>query len=84
MESCMITFRSVTPAQRGELALRRAGIYCAIGRTPRVLAEQGCGYSLRVNRPDLPEALELLRVKGISFRKAYCTDPEGNPGEIVL
>ena len=84
MENCMITFRSVTPAQRGELALRRAGISCAIHRTPRILAEQGCGYSLRLSRTELPMALELLRSKGISFRKAYCTDPDGKPREIAL
>ena len=84
MENCIITFRSVTPAQRGELILRRAGIGCAIQRTPRILAEQGCGYSLRVRGEMLPGALELLRSKGIAFRKAYCTDREGNPQEVLL
>ena len=84
MDNCMITFRSVTPAQRGELLLRRAGIHCGIQRTPRILAEQGCGYSLRLNREMLPQALELLRSRGISFRKAYCTDQEGMPREIRL
>ena len=84
MDSCMITFRSVTPAQRGEVLLRRWGISCAIHRTPHMLAEQGCGYSLDVNRRELPQALELLRSKGIPFRKAYCTDQEGRPREIVL
>ena len=84
MDKCMITFRSVTPAQRGELVLRRAGINCAIHRTPRVLAEQGCGYSLGLSRWELPRALELLRSKGIPFRKAYCTDEGGTPREITL
>ena len=84
MDNCIITFRSVTPAQRGELVLRRAGIACAIHRTPRVLAEQGCGYSLDLSRRELPQALELLRRKGISYRKAYCTDGEGKLREIIL
>ena len=84
MENCMITFRSVTPAQRGELVLRQAGIPCAIHRTPRVLAEQGCGYSLKLSRQELHRALDYLRSKGIPFRKAYCTDQEGRPREIVL
>ena len=84
MENCMITFRSVTPAQRGELLLHRNGIHCAIHRTPHILAEQGCGYSLDVHRRELPQALELLRSRGIPFRKAYCTDPEGKPREIYL
>ena len=84
MENCMITFRSVTPAQRGELLLRRSGIGCVIHRTPHVLAEQGCGYCLDVHRSQLQGALELLRSKGIPFRKAYCTDQEGKPREIPL
>lgn len=84
MDNCMITFRSVTPAQRGELVLRRAGIACAIHRTPRVLAEQGCGYSLGLKREDLLRGVELLRGKGIPFQKAYCADREGSPREIAV
>ena len=84
MENCIITFRSVTPAQRGELALHREGIHCAIHRTPGILAEKGCGYSLQLRRPDLLRALEVLRRKGIPFGKAYCVGGEGNPQEIRL
>ena len=83
METCMITFRSVTPAQRGEMVLRQQGIGCALQRTPRVLAEQGCGYSLRVRQGQLKAAVELLRTKGIAYRKVYAIR-EGNPEEVVL
>ena len=34
MEVCLITFRSVTPAQRGEGALRNHKIPCTLKRTP--------------------------------------------------
>ena len=44
----LITFRSVTFAQRGERALRQAGINCELQRTPRWMEESGCGYSLSV------------------------------------
>lgn len=71
MDSCMITFRSVTPAQRGETVLRREGIPASVQRTPRSLAEQGCGYSLRVPCSQLPKAVEILRQKGIVYRKTY-------------
>ena len=83
MDTCIITFRSVTPAQRGENLLRKAGIRCAIQRTPRVLAEQGCGYSIRLSAEQLPMALEHLRQKGIAFRKTYCLR-EGMPEEVIL
>lgn len=71
MKHCMITFRSVTPAQRAEGALRRAGISCALQRTPRQLEERGCGYCLRMSCIQLPQALELLEKGMISFQKTY-------------
>lgn len=71
MDACMITFRSVTPAQRGEMILRRDGIAVSLQRTPRVLAEQGCGYSIRLHGSHLPKAVEILRQKGIAYQKTY-------------
>ena len=83
MDFCMITFRSVTPAQRGEGLLRKEGIPCILQRTPRVLADQGCGYSIRLKYGQLRPAVELLRQKGIAYRKAY-TMEDGNPREVSL
>ena len=83
MDSCLITFRSVTPAQRGESALRREGIACAVQRTPKALADQGCGYSLRVKYHQLSRATEILRQKGIAYRKTYCMQ-NGIPEEVHL
>lgn len=83
MDSCMITFRSVTPAQRGENLLHREGIQAAVQRTPRTLAEQGCGYSLRVSCTKLQRATEILRQNGIAYRKTYHIR-DGNPEEVVL
>lgn len=82
MESYLITFRSVTPAQRGESLLRKEGIPCSLQRTPRVLAEQGCGYSLRLGGAQLQKAVELLRQKGIHYRKTYRLH-EGEPEEVL-
>ena len=84
MDSCLITFRSVTPAQRGEGLLRREGIACTLQRTPGVLAEQGCGYSLRLRCDRLYTAVELMRQWGIAFRKAYRITETGKPEEIPL
>ena len=83
MDTCIITFRSVTPAQRGENALKKAGISCSLRRTPRVLAEQGCGYSLWVSNNQLMAATEYLDRKGIAYRKTYCLR-NGKPEEVVL
>ena len=83
MDFCMVTFRSVTPAQRGETLLRRDGIQATVQRTPRTLAEQGCGYSLRLPCAQMQQAIEILRQKGISYRKTYHIR-EGNPMEVML
>ena len=84
MKSCMITFRSVTPAQRGEGLLRRAGLDCGIQRTPRWMEEQGCGYSLRIRCQDIMPALEILRANDVSFRKVYLKRENGKMEELAL
>ena len=83
MNDCLITFRSVTPAQRAEAALRRAGMDCRMQRTPRWMEEQGCGYSLRLSTGQIQAAAELLRTKGIVFRKIYLRS-EGKMEEMRL
>ena len=82
MRYCLITFRSVTPAQRGEGALRKAGIECQLGRTPRPMEEQGCGYSLRLRPADGARAAALLRTQQIPFRKVYLWSESGPAEEL--
>ena len=83
MDVCLITFRSVTPAQRGEGILRREGIAVSVQRTPRWLADQGCGYSIQLRCNQLPQAVEILRRNGISYRKTYRIR-EGIPEEVMV
>ena len=84
MKNCIITFRSVLPAQRGEEALRRAGIYCRLGRTPRQMEEQGCGYRLQLSLSDAAKAAALLREKQIPMRKVYLLRENGTAEELAL
>ncbi len=84
MKYCIITFRSVTPAQRAEEHLRRSGVGCTIQRTPKWMEEKGCGYSLRVDYQDVMTATTLLRQGGISFRKVYALRQDGTPEELRL
>ena len=84
MSFCMITFRSVTPAQRGEGVLHRAGYECSIQRTPRWMEEQGCGYSLRVRMQDAAQCVQLLRSAQIPFRKVYLRRESGTVEELTL
>ena len=79
-----ITFRSVTPAQRGEGLLRRAGVDCALQRTPRWMEEQGCGYSIRLKQKDMSFACQMLKNSGISYRKTYLQADNGAYEELKL
>lgn len=67
----IITFRSVTFAQKGERVLRGAGVDCRLARTPRSLSERGCGYCLRLGRKDGVAAVALLRQHEVAFEKVY-------------
>lgn len=84
MNDCLVTFRSVTPAQRGERLLRRMGFTCNLRRTPRWMEEQGCGYSLRLRRQDIMTAIALLRRHQIPFHKVYLQLPEGTVEELEV
>ena len=84
MKKCMITFRSVTPAQRGEGALRRAGVDCTLQRTPRWMEEQGCGYGLKLLCSQVPQAVDILQANQIPFKKIYLYRKEGQLEEMHL
>lgn len=82
MKACLITFRSVTPAQRGENVLRNHGIESTLQRTPRWMEEQGCGYSLRIRCQDASTALQLLRSQQVAYRKLYLRRENGSLEEL--
>ncbi len=84
MRRCMITFRSVTPAQRGEEALHKAGIECYVQRTPRSMESAGCGYGLGLHCVDILPAVEQLRKNGIAYRKVYQYGAQGEAEEMDL
>ena len=84
MNVYVITFRSVTLAQRGEGLFMKKGIRCSLQRTPRWMEEQGCGYCLRLRTEDIGTAVRLLRSNRIGFRKIYLQLPEGAVEEVEV
>lgn len=80
----LVTFRSVTFAQRGEGVLRRLGMDCALRRTPRELSNRGCGYCLYLRGRDALAAVELLREREIPFGKVYALGRNGKMEERAL
>lgn len=80
MEWYHITFRSVTPAQGAERLLRRSGIDAALMRALRQISAEGCGYSLRIRGQEGAKAVQLLKSKGLPFKRVFF---QGNNGEIT-
>ena len=79
----LITFRSVTLAQKGERVLKQAEISCSLQRTPKMLSERGCGYCLRVRPCHGERAITALREKGIAYGKVYALEEDGIPKEYL-
>ena len=77
MRMIFITFRSVTPAQRGQRLLQQAGIECALLRTPRWMEERGCGYCLRLHQESLHRAVGALQQNKLPFSKVYAGTDNG-------
>ena len=71
MNGYVITFRSVTLAQRGERVLEGAGQRCVLARTPRWMEERGCGYCLRLRGGEWKAAVAALDRAGVEYRKIY-------------
>ncbi len=66
-----ITFRSITPAQRGQRTLRQGGVEASLQRTPRRMEQRGCGYCLRIRSTELHRAIRLLNQAGIEFQNIF-------------
>ena len=82
MKTYLITFRSVTHAQRGEQALSHAGIRTRLRRTPRWMEERGCGYALEAALGQLEDGLEILRRQQIPWRRTWVQKPGGEMEEV--
>lgn len=80
----LITFRSVTYAQRGEQALHRHGIDCHLRRTPKELSARGCSYCLSLSGRNAQVAVELLREKEVPFERVYAQSRTGRMEERMV
>jgi len=80
----LITFRSVTFAQRAEKLLNRHGTKVTMMRTPRWMEEQGCGYALKLWSQDIAQVVNHLRENRIQLRKVYVQRENGEMEDIRL
>ena len=67
----LITFRSLTHAQRAARLLERGGCPAAVFRPPQELLSNQCGYAVRVPEGCLREAVRRLSAEGLLEGKVY-------------
>ena len=71
MNQDRVAFRSVTYAQGGERSLEKQGTAVSLGRTPKWMEQQGCGYGLKLRISNIQDAALALAQDGVSWRKIY-------------
>lgn len=71
MTNYLLTYRSLTYAQKTSRILERAGIGVSIVRTPQEISSEGCGYALKVKGSELKRALTLLKVSDASPKRVF-------------
>ena len=80
----LITFRSVTFAQRAQQVLQKTNILCQLQRTPKMLTSRGCGYCLRLRESDVTAAVAVLGNEQIAYGKVFELGEDGIPRERAL
>lgn len=80
----LIVCRSLTYAQRGVRLLERAGISAYLVRAPRLIAQAGCAYCIKVSQRWLERSVELLRGAGLVLRGVYRQMEDGSYEEVSV
>ena len=83
MYNYLLTFRSLTYGQRAQRAVQSIGISTALMRTPKILAENGCGYCIKIKEKDLEPALAAMRKIHISPINAYVKNEDGSYEKVM-
>ena len=82
MTQYLITFRTLTQAQRAARLLERAGYTVTIRRAPAKLSVSGCGYAAALRKRAF-EAVELLRGHGLWTGKPPRLEENGDYREVL-
>lgn len=82
MNQYYVNFRSVTTGQKAIQILQKAGITARLLRTPKDMAKEGCGYSVRVNEQTYTVAVGVLRSSGVAYSKVFRVDSAGKSWEV--
>ncbi len=73
----LLTFRSLTYAQRAARVLERAGITGTVSRVPKAAATKGCAYCVIVAARHRDMAVGILTSAGLSPERTILRNPDG-------
>ncbi len=73
----LLTYRSLTYAQRAARVLERAGVTGALSRVPKDAAKRGCAYCVTVAPRHRDRALAVLRGAGLSPERVLLRHDDG-------
>ena len=71
----LITFKTLTQAQRAARLLERAGYTLSIRRVPADLSRSGCGYAVTLRKAAY-DAVALLKANGLWTGKLFRREGE--------
>ena len=77
----LITFRSLTHAQRSARLLERSGLTATVIKAPQGLSSSGCAYAVTL-RGRGPEALALLRDNNMRVGRLFRRGADGDWEEV--
>lgn len=83
MSIYLITFRSLTHAQRAARLLERGGFTATVIKAPQGLSEKGCAYAVTL-RGRVGEALTLLRGSSLRMGRVFRREADGTYTEVGL
>ena len=73
----LLTFRSLTYAQRAARVLERAGVTGTLSRVPKAAATRGCAYCVIVAARHKERALNVLAPAGLRPERVLRRDENG-------
>ncbi len=82
MTQYLITFRTLTQAQRAARVLERAGYTVTIRRAPAKLSVSGCGYAIAL-RKQVTQAAQFLKERDLWTGKLFRLEEDGEYREVL-
>ncbi|MCD7749797.1 MAG: DUF3343 domain-containing protein [Oscillospiraceae bacterium] len=73
----LLTFRSLTYAQRAARVLERAGVTGTVSRLPKSVSTRGCAYCVIVSARNRERAVNILTSAGLAPERVIARDTNG-------